>query len=117
MSHGDFSNSSTADCANADQARPASSQASAPAVRFMRPSVSALREADNGTLDLDEELPQLGLQHLAVVVLRQRLDEAVFARTLEASDVVEAQPIQLLAGYFLRENDKGTPSSPHSACG
>src|SRR5579884_2165271 len=42
------------------------------------------------------ELPaQLGLQHLAVIVLRQRLDEAVAARPLEAGDVVEAEPVEL----------------------
>ena len=41
-----------------------------------------------------EELAQVGLQDLAVVVLRQRLDEAIALRALEAGDVVEAQAIE-----------------------
>src|SRR5688500_8446802 len=46
-----------------------------------------------------ELLAQLRLQHLHVVVLGQRVDEAVLARAREARDVVEAEPLQ-----FLRRN-------------
>src|SRR4029079_947917 len=35
------------------------------------------------------------LQHLAVVVLRRRVDEAVLARPLEARDVREAERVEL----------------------
>src|SRR5215207_9522295 len=38
---------------------------------------------------------QLGLQDLAVIVFRQRVDQTVFARALEAGDVVEAQAVEL----------------------
>src|SRR5690348_6933415 len=37
---------------------------------------------------------QLRLEHLAVIVLGQRIDEAVVARALEAGDVVQAQPVE-----------------------
>src|SRR5580658_11148942 len=37
---------------------------------------------------------QLGFEHLAVIVFWQYLDKAVLARSLEASDVVEAQPVE-----------------------
>src|SRR6266568_1237544 len=43
---------------------------------------------------LGQLLPQLGLQHLAVIVFRQRVDKAVFARALEAGNVVEAEPVE-----------------------
>src|SRR5215469_14401755 len=43
---------------------------------------------------------QLGLQHLAVIVLGQRLREAIIAGALEAGDVVEAQPVERLARDF-----------------
>src|SRR5260221_10176515 len=42
--------------------------------------------------------PQFGFHYLAIVVLRQAFDEAIFARPLEARDVVEAQAVELLRG-------------------
>src|SRR5258708_39697535 len=42
--------------------------------------------------------PQFGFHYLAIVVLRQALDEAIFARPLEARDVVEALAVELLRG-------------------
>src|SRR5258708_4776997 len=50
---------------------------------------------------------QLGLQYLAVVVLRQRLDEAVFARALEARNVLETQRVELFAFHRRFFDDKG----------
>ena len=62
-----------------------------------------------------EQFPQLGLQHLAVVVLRQRLDEAIFARALEARDVVQAQRCPAPRSPLRRcATMKATTSSPHS---
>src|SRR5262245_14899260 len=41
---------------------------------------------------------QLGLEDLAVIVLRQRIDEHIVLRTLEAGDRVEAEAIELARG-------------------
>ena len=72
-----------------------------------------------GRAGLGEELAQLGLQHLAVVVLRQRLDEAVLARPLEARDVVEAELLEISRGDGVSgvPTTKAMTSSPHSGCG
>ena len=45
-------------------------------------------------LAIDRDPAQLGLQHLAVIVLRQRVDKAVCARAPETGDVVEAEPVE-----------------------
>src|SRR5580704_5110001 len=52
---------------------------------------------------------QLGLEHLAVIVLGQRIDKAVMPRALEARDVVEAQPVEFFGRDFRRRagHDKG----------
>src|SRR4249920_203270 len=42
--------------------------------------------------------PQLGLESLAVVVLRQRLDEHIILGPLEARDRIETERVQLGAG-------------------
>src|SRR3954465_2384594 len=54
-----------------------------------------------------EEFPQFGFEYLPIVVLGQRVDEAVFARTLEAGDVVEAELVQLLGRNLLTGYDEG----------
>ena len=40
------------------------------------------------------DLAQFGLQHLAVIVFWQHLDEAVIARALEAGDAIEAEGVE-----------------------
>ena len=47
-------------------------------------------------------LAQFGLEHLTVVVLRQRLEENVAARPLEARDRGKAERIQFFGRYRLR---------------
>src|SRR5689334_20110310 len=60
-----------------------------------------------------EKLAQLRLQHLAVVVLRQRLDEPIFPGALEAGDVLQAQPVELFPGDgFARDDESDDLLSP-----
>src|ERR1700751_3217041 len=47
---------------------------------------------------------QLGLEHLAVIVLGQRVDKTVMPWALEARDGVEAQPVE----FFRRDSRCGT---------
>src|SRR5262245_27277562 len=58
-------------------------------------TLSFRRLATGLLLSLRIELAQFGLQDLAVVVLRQRIDEHVILRPLETCDLAEAQLIQL----------------------
>src|SRR6185503_13577314 len=64
------------------------------------PSISAtlsLRRSGTGfLLPFRVELAQFGFQNLPVVVLRQRIDEHVILRPLEARDLAEAQFVQLI---------------------
>src|SRR2546429_30459 len=55
------------------------------------------RHADASPPALLVHLAQLGFQDLAVIVLRQRVDEDVILRPLEAGDVREAERIERLA--------------------
>ena len=63
-----------------------------------------------------EPRPQLGLQHLAVVVLGQLVDDVALG-TLEAGDVVEALASSSDASSVAPglATTKATTSSPHSA--
>ncbi|MCZ6523464.1 MAG: hypothetical protein O7A68_06320, partial [Alphaproteobacteria bacterium] len=42
-----------------------------------------------------EAFPELDLQHLAIVVLGQRVDEAIGPGPLEAGDVVETEGVEV----------------------
>src|SRR5436305_4121953 len=54
-----------------------------------------LRRSGTGLLPFGIELAQLGFQNLSVVVLRQRVDEHVVLRTLEARDLGETKRVEL----------------------
>jgi very-short-patch-repair endonuclease len=43
-----------------------------------------------------QELAQFGFQHLAVVIFGKSFDKSIFARALEAGDVIQAEAIELL---------------------
>src|ERR1043165_1372953 len=58
-------------------------------------ALSFRRLATGPLPSLRVELAQLGLQYLAIIVLRQRVDEHVVLRPLEARDLAEAQLVQL----------------------
>src|SRR5262245_60824803 len=62
------------------------------------PGLAVRVSVPSGALAL-QELAQLGLQDLAVGVLRQSVDEAVAFRALEAGDVVEAQAVEVGTRY------------------
>src|ERR1700683_3083987 len=47
------------------------------------------------------QFPQLSFQHFAVIVLRQRFEKDVSARTLEPRDGGKAQGVELVRGHFL----------------
>src|SRR6187402_1303459 len=84
---------------------PSRAQATAVALPFPQPGPIEPAPTINATLSfrrlatgllpsLRVELAQLGLQDLAVVVLRQRVDEHVILRPLEARDLAQAQFVQ-----------------------
>src|SRR3954447_2066868 len=58
-------------------------------------TLSLRRLATGPLLSLRVELAQFGLQDLAVIVLRERVDEHVILRPLEARDFTEAQLVEL----------------------
>src|ERR1700730_8500081 len=58
------------------------------------------RSAMSPLVLLQIELAQLGLEDFAVVVLRQRVDEHVLLRPLEAGDAVEAERVEFAALGF-----------------
>src|SRR4029077_1548162 len=73
---------------------PANSPATSPA-RHSGTFICVSRGARRRKSVLAQQLPQLGLQYLAVVVLRQGVDEAVVPRPLETCDVLEAERVEL----------------------
>src|SRR5580692_9576222 len=78
--------------------------------RSPRSVASAWAEIFRGSTGLPVlEFAQFGLQHLAVIVFRQRLDIAVPPGPLEPGDVVEAEPVErgILHGRTRARDDKG----------
>src|ERR1700730_6327670 len=66
----------------------------APPSRGMTDSISSATEK-RALLFFPHHLPQFGLQHLAVIVLRQRVEIDVALRPLEAGDRGEAMRVEL----------------------
>src|SRR4051794_37270202 len=64
----------------------------------MTTATLSFRRLGTGFPPLGIELSQIGLENLAVIVLRQRLDEHVILRALEARDLAEAQFVEF-AGF------------------
>src|SRR6187401_448963 len=56
----------------------------------------SLQAAFGSDLGRGETLAELLLEHLAVAVLRQRIDEAILPRTLEARQPREARGVQVI---------------------
>lgn len=88
----------------------------------MSPDAAALRMQMRSALLLRswlEKPAQFGLQHLAVIVLGQRLDKPVGARPLNAGDVVEAEPVEFPARdrRTLARDEKGDDLLPQSGYG
>src|SRR6478672_12522180 len=103
-----FAVSSAAERLTSTQNTFAPSRAQATAVALPLPQPGPIEPAPtiNATLSLSRlatgllpslrvELAQLGLQDLAVIVLRQRIDEHVVLRPLEARDLAETQFVEL----------------------
>src|SRR5205823_12637798 len=69
-------------------------------VRVDRARPDPTRRPGAVLIRLGQLAAQLGLEHLAVIVFGESIDKAVFARSLEAGDVLEAEPVERRFGDF-----------------
>src|SRR6476620_1687872 len=63
-------------------------------------TLSLSRSAISALAEPEIEFAKLGLEDLSVVVFRQRVDEHVLLRSLEARDAVQTQRVELAALGF-----------------